>query len=454
MFNIDFDSLKTIFLELDEKGIDYLVLRNHEGLPNSNNAKDVDILLPSETDSKQLNSIVLNLCERLGLSIVWFNCLDYLTGYVLASYGQDGQIRYLKLDFFYGLKWRGIEYLNSAEILAAKVCVNGVFIPSKSHEAVIHLFNGLLYAKKYNAKYHQKIDIGVSEDLNSAVYLIEKSGLKEFSSEIIALHMNYLAGVDVTEKVRMLRRELIRNLVLRRSNLLNIFSMLKSLKVELINRQNFGYLISFSGPDGAGKSSIVDRVMEFFQLTGICKQKVPHHFLPSQIKPLHSLVRVKRKLTEQDYTKPYSELPVGKVSSLIRLAYYVIAFFIASQKYVARQMRMNEVVVYDRYFYDIIADPARARLSISNRVTAYLLLKVSKIPICPIILVAEPELLVKRKGELSGKKAISLVKQYSEVSKFADVYLIDNSDTIEEGYRMIFSCIFQALHRANIRKIK
>ena len=51
----------------------FLVLRNHQGLPESNNARDVDILVSPQTEPKSINAIVGELSKRFKANIIWIN---------------------------------------------------------------------------------------------------------------------------------------------------------------------------------------------------------------------------------------------------------------------------------------------------------------------------------------------------------------------------------------------
>ena len=62
MFKVEFGGvlIESFFNELTKERIDYIVLRNHEGLPQINSSKDVDILI----DKKNLfitNKILIKL---------------------------------------------------------------------------------------------------------------------------------------------------------------------------------------------------------------------------------------------------------------------------------------------------------------------------------------------------------------------------------------------------------
>jgi thymidylate kinase len=452
LFKIDTELLNVLFDLLNEN-IDYLVLRNHQGLPESNNAKDVDILVPTHVNSRQINSIVKRVSELLKAKIIWVNELDYLSGFVLARQHTNGNITYAKLDFFYGLKWRGLELCKDSDILAQRIKVKNYYIPAPGHEALIHIVNGALYGKGINKKYFDIIQHGIDEHPKQFCDLLVSSGLNGLHDEMIELMKTYVHNHN-NVGLFTLRKKLIKTLIKNQLSIDLIVNFIKSVKTEIITRRKFGYLLSFSGPDGAGKSSIMESVIEFFQLTGICKQDVAHHFLPEGIPPLHRLLKFNQKLSNQNYTQPYSEKPVGRISSVIRFLYYALAFIFAKYKYLKPQFKRNEVVIFDRYYPDLIADPTRARLSLSRELLAPVFSKIAAVPDVALVFVAEAETLIKRKGELTEIKAIQLVKDYRGICENGTFTLLENDGTLADGLSSCFYILFSKLDKINIKKLK
>lgn len=451
MFQIDTELLNALFNELNENKVDFLVLRNHEGLPESNNAKDVDILVSSNFSNVNITLIINRLTDLLGAKIIWVNELDYLSGFVLARQLNNGSVAYAKLDFFYGLKWRGLEFADSQQILAQRIKSNNYYIPSPGHEAYIHLINGALYGKVLNKKYIDIIKSGVVDHPQAFNDLFNSSGLSTLRLEIIEL-VDASLDADIDCRFSRFRKKLVKMLIKNQLSFKLAKGFWKSLKTELVERRNMGYLLSFSGPDGAGKSSIMESVLEFFNLTGICKQEVAHHFLPDGIPPLHRLLKFNKKLSKQDYTQPYSEKPVGIIPSVVRFCYYVLAFLYAKHKYLKPQFKRNEIVIFDRYYPDLIADPSRARLSIDRNIIASTFRWFAAVPDVALVFVASPETLIKRKGELTDVKANQLVKDYRGICSDSTFTLLENDGTLKDGLKSCFSILFDELDTLNSKK--
>jgi thymidylate kinase len=452
LFKTDSELLHSLFDLLEIKEMRFLVLRNHQGLPESNNARDVDILVSPQTEPKSINAIVGELSKRFKANIIWINELDYLSGFVIARQLEDGTITYLKLDFFYGLKWRGLEFVDADEVLSSRVKIKNYYIPDPGHEAVVHLLNGVLYSKFIKDKYIPIIINGCDNYSDTFMSLINSSGIDSLKHKIKVV-ISGLKTEGVANNILAFRKALITRMIMHHASPRSVKGFWQSVITELVTRRRMGYLISFSGPDGSGKSTIMKYVLEFFSLPGITKQVVPHHFLPEGIPPLHRLVKVNKKLSKQDYTNPYSEKPVGRLSSLVRFCYYTVAFLVANLRYISPQKKRNEVVIFDRYYPDLIADPTRARLSISQSVISRIFSLVAAVPDVALVFIASPETLISRKGELTEQKAKQLVKDYTSICINSEFTLIENDGSLEDGKRKCFFEVFKKLHTENSRKL-
>ncbi|MEH6457490.1 MAG: hypothetical protein V7749_14265 [Cocleimonas sp.] len=456
MFQVDSQLLSALFDSLNKNNLDFLVLRNYQGLPHSNNAKDVDILIDDKVSPQVINKIIIDICKLQNTKLIWLNELDYLSGFVMAKVMTGGTVAYAKLDFFYGLKWRGIEFADTKEILSNRIEQDNFFIPSPGHEAYIHLINGILYSKTVNSKYLEKIKMGIYDNPLQFHKILTESGLGQFNELLYTLvksQDDMSLNIGTRTLVKPVRRMLIKGLIRNQVSWELFCKFSKSMKTELFSRLSMGYLLSFSGPDGAGKSSIMDHVIQFFKLTGICKQVTAHHFLPEGIPPLHRLIRFNKKLTKQDYTSPYSEKPVRLLPSMVRFSYYIFAFLLARYKYLLPQFRRNEVVVFDRYYPDLIVDPSRARLSLSKNLIAATFSLIAAKPDVAMILIAKPETLINRKGELTVEKAKQLVQDFSSLGAREGFVLLDNDGTLSQGLSNCFCLIFDKFHAKNIVKL-
>ncbi len=145
------DILTNIFHTLNQK-IDYLVLRNFVGLPDSWE-NDVDLLVaPAQHD----NAVILieQYLKENGL----ISQALVMKRYGLTAYKIHGRDRDLRLDLFYKLNKAWIEYADVAEVLRGKRVFSDIFyVPHNNHAALLiaakELFAYGRIRNKYNALY-------------------------------------------------------------------------------------------------------------------------------------------------------------------------------------------------------------------------------------------------------------------------------------------------------------
>lgn len=260
--NIASDFLVNIFKKFKKKSIEYVVLRNYEKLPFDNDSKDVDILIKPSTIDNTLN-LILKEAKELGYNCIWLNPLDYLVGLVLAKI-ENGIIYSIKIDLFIGLKWRGIEYINSDLILSKKIPYKEFFVPSKESEAFIMIMYYILYAKGIRDKYLNHIYCYATNNIDDFNYILTKT--LDLS---LSLKISKLITQNQIEEIVSLRKDIIKKLLSKNINLSYIFNLLKHIKSEYIDRKKFGSMVNITNLN----SEELDVLKECFISLGISKEK-------------------------------------------------------------------------------------------------------------------------------------------------------------------------------------
>lgn len=260
--NIASDFLVNIFKKFKKKSIEYVVLRNYEKLPYDNDSKDVDILIKPSTIDNTLN-LILKEAKELGYNCIWLNPLDYLVGLVLAKI-ENGIIYSIKIDLFIGLKWRGIEYINSDLILSKKIPYKEFFVPSKESEAFIMIMYYILYAKGIRDKYLNHIYCYATNNIDDFNYILTKT--LDLS---LSLKISKLITQNQIEEIVSLRKDIIKKLLSKNINLSYIFNLLKHIKSEYIDRKKFGSMVNITNLN----SEELNVLKECFISLGISKEK-------------------------------------------------------------------------------------------------------------------------------------------------------------------------------------
>jgi thymidylate kinase len=204
--------------------------------------------------------------------------------------------------------------------------------------------------------------------------------------------------------------------------------------------RNRGMIITFSGVDGAGKSTVIDTVKMIIEKK-LRRNVVVIRHRPSILPILSAWVEGKAAAEK----KAASNLPrQGKnnnwISSLLRFSYYYTDYLLGQFVVYFRYVLRGHIVLYDRYYFDFINDSRRSNIQLPRFITKSgykLLLK----PDLNFFLYAEPELILSRKKELMASTIEYLTKKYLDLfeqlgrdqvkSRYIPIENIVLEDTIE-----------------------
>jgi thymidylate kinase len=150
-----------------------------------------------------------------------------------------------------------------------------------------------------------------------------------------------------------------------------------------------GLHLSVLGPDGAGKSTLIERLGPLLQRPFFRRCSV-FHFRP----------RIFEKATDSSpVTNPHATQPRGRLAGIAKLFYYfadhLAGYFL---KVLPAKVR-NELVIFGRDFNDLLVDPLRYRLR--QGCLATFLAKLLPRADLTLILDAAPEEIISRKAELT-----------------------------------------------------
>lgn len=284
----------------------------------------------------------------------------------------------LNLDLIHQVKWKHIQIMEVSKILENR---------RKNRFGVYKV------SEKDTARF---IDLFYS--LNNAEI---PAGYKQFTSE--HLKSNKITDRELTIKTLKMKNE-NRGF----SYFKNIVHYLKDSFAEK------GFIITFSGVDGAGKSTVISEVSELIEKRYRRPVKILRH-RPSLLPILSVWTKGKEKAHEDAVNSlPRQGNNKNSLSSLLRFGYYytdyILGQFVIYTKYVLR----GKIVLYDRYYFDFIADARRSNIQLPKSLTEtgyHFLMK----PEFNFFLYAAPEKILSRKKELSYHSICDLTSEYSSL---------------------------------------
>jgi thymidylate kinase len=196
-----------------------------------------------------------------------------------------------------------------------------------------------------------------------------------------------------------------------------------------------GEFVALSGPDGSGKTTVLELVREKLSTAFGLQEKSIFHFRPSVLPRIAELARTVNLISSVDhnYSEPHRAKPSGIFGSSFRVAYYALDYFAGYFKVIRPILFRRELVISDRYFYDLIADPGRSRISLPFGLLNAIFRFMPK-PHTAFFILASPERIRERKQELAADTIEALNRRYIELAKrHRNLVIIDNNGGPEKA---------------------
>lgn len=422
-----------VFDMLKDKHYPYAVLRNHDGLPYSNRSRDIDILIKPEYYGN-LKKDFVNLVLNANYKIVTFFESERLRTFVCARIvGTD--VEMIQFDFFIHTSAYGHILLDSDDVLAASIPnKNGIYCVSKEYE----FLDKYLYLKYLGAEYPSKYsrlkkEIQASQKLKEIIQSkFEISSFEELES---------LSTTKFRHIVHHNRKDYLNRLSFWWNYVKN-------------NLTYKGFSIGFTGPDGAGKTTVIESLEK--QLLMVYPKVALFHFRPTVFGNLGDVAHSAgmKKNVDHNYDKPHRGSKTGVASSILRLMYYSMDYIFGYFKTVRKALVRRELVIFDRYYTDIICDSRRSRIHLSPKFLYWF----GRIFIPSldynILLTARTETILSRKQELDAAGVETINRNIDYLTTKKGYYKVMNETTPDDAVRQILSFIFDQQHKKNIKRLR
>ena len=462
-----------VFALLNE-GAEYAVLRNYEGLPDRNESRDIDIIITRRSFCSIKRELVEVLCQE-GWRIVTYLNSDRLITFVCAkNVGHETEI--VQWDFFVNTSVWGVELMSAEEFVEHRVW-NGVLW----HVDVVgefldkYLYNRAVGAK-YPAKYErirtQIVEASHGDDFLSLTEPTELTEDADASSASNFQLSTFNFQLKVSKKLeevfgcgdlevcdglsgkRLLWRAVKWNVKRRPLGLIvGVWSFVWSF-VRNYLCTNTGFAIGFTGPDGVGKTTVIEMLIE--RLGGVFRTAHSYmHFRPMLFGNLGEVAHsagLKREV-DRNYNDPHRGKKVGVVNSLVRLVYYSVDYIVGYWLKVKSQIRITRLVIFDRYYTDVICDSRRSRIFLNYKFLHWFGRVFVPQLDYNVLLTASVETVLARKQELT-REGIERINEKIEYLAGKRGYVkFVNDGAPEEVVTEILEWVFEEQHKRNMKRI-
>ena len=204
-----------------------------------------------------------------------------------------------------------------------------------------------------------------------------------------------------------------------------------------LSPQRFGLTLALIGPDGCGKSAVAQNVLLLLQSAFATGRPQRLHQRPGLLPPLRDLLRPSRWSGAADgaspVTDPHALPPSGLLGSTGRLAYYLADYCLGHTLRVAPHTRWKRTItVYERYAYDLLADPKRLRIDLPRPLLETAIALVPN-PDVVVYLDVPAEVALERKGELHLEEINRQRAVYAElVASMPNAHRVDATQSLDD----------------------
>ena len=209
-----------------------------------------------------------------------------------------------------------------------------------------------------------------------------------------------------------------------------------------------GRFVALIGPDGCGKSTVADGVIAQLEQRFGPAEARRFHLRPGLIPPLARLVRPWRWFeapSDCPVTDPHGSAPSSALPSLGRLLYYAGDYVAGYPVRVFPHARLRSgLVLFERYYYDFVVDPRRARIGLPTTVMRSLMPLIPR-PDVTILLSAPAEVIHARKQELPIGEIARQVREYRAlVDGLRGGHHVDVSRPVDQVVREVCRLVLEA----------
>lgn len=428
------------FFEFLNGNVCYAVLRNYEGLPQQNKSRDIDIAIEKEAFLK-LRHRLIDLIEESGWKIIIYLNSDRLVTWVCGTVGERGTVELVQLDFFFHTSIFGLILLENKDILASRQFNGQVYHADKVFE----------FLDKY--VYDRAVGVDYPEKYRNTKQAVE--GNKQIEEILLRIfNKKSIEACDRAGKKELLKAVIRWNFCKFGLKTLVHYGQFLYYYLKNYVYSNTGFSIGFTGPDGSGKSTVIDLLIE--NLGAVFRKAYAYyHFRPTLFGNLGEVAHSAgvKKSVDRDYNNPHRGKKTGMLSSLLRLFYYSADYIIGYWVKVKAVTRITRIVIFDRYYTDIICDSRRSRIYLG----AKFLYGFGKMFIPSldynILLTASSQTILARKGELNAEEIENINRKIDYLAGKKGYYKILNEGTPQEAVTEILRIVFEGQHKKNLKRL-
>ena len=415
---------------LESQHIPYVILAGHRDYPERI-ASDVDFMV-SERDFDRLPAI-LNAPECVrGAQIVQILEHEISARYFVLARQEGDRIAYLHPDSAASYRLDARLWLRSEAVLATRRrSTGGFWIPAAAIEFEYYLFKRL-EKQCVEARHLEQLSSLLDEDAAGC----RESLQRMFPPGLVEAVATAIVDVDV-DWFRARRQSLAGWLLAsipREPISSRVRSRLRdSLRMFRRLTNPTGFIVAILGPDGSGKTTVIEHIEKEFS----CAFRSVRRF--------HLRPHFGRSRGGAPVSDPHAQEPRGRLASCLKIGLFVADYWSSWLRQVMPSKIRSTLIVFDRYYHDLLVDQRRYRLPTSLALPRWVSPLIPQ-PDMWLVLNAPAETLVARKGEISLESARLLSTGYAALAhRLPNAVMIDSGASLDETLAAVVSALRERL---------
>ena len=184
-------------------------------------------------------------------------------------------------------------------------------------------------------------------------------------------------------------------------------------------------VIVFLGADGSGKSTIINQFCD--HITDDWAEIKYVHFRPTYL--------LKGRSSQEVVTNPHEGKSRGIMMSFLKLMLFVAEY---NWAFYFHYRKPKQLIVFDRYYYDILADPLRTKISSPK----WLIKSIGRLIPNPGLVFyfdASVETLYERKQEVEKKVLQRILRNYLDMAEHYSFHVVSTETSIDSTLEQVIS---------------
>ena len=348
----------------------------------------------------------------------------------------------IHIDIIENEVYKGFEFFSFEKLYKNVEKYNGFYVLNKTMDTIMLLVQNIVAYKCLKNKYRTTI---------ANNYALFKNGIDK---EILSFWGDKLGRKMIDSLNKSDFDSIIENAYkYEKGAMKRIFYTIKGITRFLCGKihrvilcpRKFWRFIAVEAPDGTGKTTFIDSLVTELRRYYVSDEGrfCIHHFRPL-ILPNLGAVGEKAGVMKQDtdFTKPHRAKPAGKLSSFIRMTYYWVDYLIGMPYLLRKEVKAERYTIFDRYIFDFVVDPKRARISLPywmRKMFARMVIQ----PQIVFVLNTEADVIYKRKQELELNEIKRQLDEFNKIESLcSNVVYIDAGQSVDEMTTQAIKIIF------------